>query len=127
MLPEIPPPNSNRIPDGTLSAFATQTIEQARSAVDTYFDYLKRTVSAAPSGGTAYGEKLKSCAEANLATTHEFVKRLSQAQDFSEMVRIQTEFMQSLVNTFGEQTKLLAEAYTKTAADVAKKPFTGTL
>jgi hypothetical protein len=99
-------------------------MEQARNAVDTYFDYLKKAVSAAPSGGTEYGEKLKRCAEANLATTHEFVRRLSQAQDF-EMVRIQAEFMQSLVNAVGEQTKTLAEAYTKTAADVAKKPFTG--
>ena len=115
----------DRKPAEDLSAFATQTMEQARNAVDTYFDYLKRAVSSAPSGGTEYGEKLKSCAEANLATTHEFVTRLSQAQDFSEMVRIQAEFMQSLVNAVGEQTKTLAEAYTKTAADIAKKPFSG--
>ncbi len=115
----------DRKPADEPSAFATQTMEQARNAVDTYFDYLKKAVSLAPSGGTEYGEKLKSCAEENLATTHEFVRRLSQAQDFSEMVRIQAEFMQSLANAVGEQTKTLAEAYTKTAADVAKKPFTG--
>jgi hypothetical protein len=115
----------DRKPTEQLSGLAELTKEQARNAVDTYFDYLKRTVSAAPSGGTEYGEKLKSCAEANLAKTHEFVKRLSQAQDFGEMVSIQTEFMQSLVNAFGEQTKTLAEAYTKTATDVAKKPFSG--
>ena len=115
----------DRKPADEPSAFAAQTMEQARNAVDTYFDYLKKAVSAAPTGGTEYGEKLKSCAEANLATTHEFVKRLSQAQDFSEMVRIQAEFMQSLVNAVGEQTKLLAEAYTKTAADVAKRPIPG--
>jgi hypothetical protein len=100
-------------PAEDLSAFAAQTMEQTRNAVDTYFDYLKRTVSAAPSGGTEYGEKLKSCAEANLATTHEFVRRLSQAQDFTEMVRIQAEFMQSLVNAFGEQRKPLPKLIPK--------------
>ena len=115
----------DRKPAEEMSGLTAQTMEQARNAVDTYFDYLKRTVSAAPSGGTEYGEKLKSCAEANLATTHEFVRDLSQAQDFSEMVRIQDEFMQSLVNAVGEQMKTLAEAYTKTAVDVAKKPFPG--
>jgi hypothetical protein len=115
----------DRNPVEEMSGFATQTMEQARNALDIYFDYLKRAVSSAPSGGTEYGEKLKSCAEANLTTTHEFVKRLSQAQDFSEMVRIQAEFMQSLVNSVGEQAKTLAEAYTKTAADVASKPFAG--
>jgi hypothetical protein len=50
---------------------------------------------------------------------------LSQVQDFSEMVRIQTEFMQSFVNAMGEQTKELTETYAKTAADIAKKPFAG--
>jgi hypothetical protein len=41
------------------------------------------------------------------------------------MVRIQTEFTQSLTSAFGEQTKSLTEAYTKTAADTLKKPISG--
>jgi hypothetical protein len=108
-----------------LSGLAEKTMEQARTAVDTYFDYLKKAISSTPSGGTEFGEKLKSYAEANLSTTHEFVRRLSQVQDFSEMVRIQTEFMQSFVNAMGEQTKELTETYAKTAAAIAKKPFAG--
>ncbi len=39
------------------------------------------------------------------------------------MVRVQAEFMQSLVNAMGEQTKELTEAYTKAVADIARKPF----
>ncbi len=113
----------DRKPTEELSALANQGMEQARSAIDTYFDYLKKIVSSTPSGGTEFGEKLKSYAEANLATTHEFVRQLSHVKDFSEMVRIQTEFMQSVVNAMGEQTKDLTEAYTKAAADIAKKPF----
>ncbi len=114
-----------RKPAEELSGFAEQTMEQARTAVDTYFDYLRKAVSSTPSGGTEFGEKLKTYAEANLATTHEFVKQLSEVKDFQGMLRIQTEFMQSLVNAMGEQTKDLTEAYAKTAADVAKKPFPG--
>jgi hypothetical protein len=91
----------------------------------TPFDYLKKAISSTPSGGTEFGEKLKSYAEANLTATHEFVRQLSQVKDFNEMVRIQTEFMQSLVNAMGEQTKELTETYAKTAADIAKKPFSG--
>ena len=108
-----------------LSGIAKQSIEQARGAVDIYFDTLKRAVSSYPTGGTEFGEKLKSHAERNVSTTHEFVKQLSHAKDFQEMVRIQAEFMQSLVNAFGEQTNSLAEAYTKTAADTLKKPISG--
>ena len=99
--------------------------EQARGAVDVYFDYLKEAISSIPSAGTELGEKLMSYAEKNVTTTHEFVKQLSQAKDFQEMVLIQTEFMQSLVNAFGEQTRSLGEAYTKGASDAVKKPLAG--
>ena len=112
-------------PAEELSGIVKQSIEQARGAVDIYFDTFKKTVSCYPTGGTEFGERLKSYAERNVSTTHEFVKQLSHARDFQEMVRIQTEFMQSLVNAFGEQTKSLAEAYTQTTADTVKRPFTG--
>ena len=46
-----------------LSGPAEQTMEQVRTATDIYFDYLKKAVSSTPSGGTEFGEKLKSCAE----------------------------------------------------------------
>jgi hypothetical protein len=115
----------DRKPAEELSGLAEQTMEQARGAVDVYFDYLKKAISSTPSGGTELGEKLKSYAEKNVTTTHEFVKQLSQAKDFQEMVRIQTEFMQSLVNAFGEQTRSLGEAYTKAASDAVKKPLAG--
>jgi hypothetical protein len=108
-----------------LSGIAEQTMEQARGSVDVYFDILKRMVSSYPTGGTELGEKLKSYAEKNVATTHNYVKQLSQAKDFQEMVRIQTEFMQSLANAFGEQTTSLAEEYAKAASGVVKKPLAG--
>ena len=99
--------------------------EQGRDAVDMYFDTLKRTISSYPTGGTEFGEKLKSYAETNISTTHEFVKRLSQTKDFQEAVRIQTEFMQSMIASFGEQTKSLTDAYTQAAAGIVKKPLAG--
>ena len=102
-----------------------QTMEQARTAVDIYFDSLKKAISSMPSGGTEFGEKLKSCAEENLTTAHDFVRQLSQVKDFNDVVRIQTEFMQSLVSAMGDQTKELADACTKTAAGLTKNPFVG--
>jgi hypothetical protein len=41
------------------------------------------------------------------------------------MVRVQADFMQSIMNAAGEQTRSLAEAYTKTASDAAKKALSG--
>jgi hypothetical protein len=43
--------------------------------------------------------------------------KLSQARDFQEVYRIQTEFMQTQFNSFAEQARSLGEAYTKAATD----------
>ena len=36
-----------------------QALEQTHQAMDTYFDFLKKSMSAMPSGGTEIGEKWK--------------------------------------------------------------------
>jgi hypothetical protein len=114
-------------PFGDLNAAAKQSVaqtkEQALGALDTYFDFLKKTVASYPSGEIELGEKLKSHAERNIAAAHEFVKKLSQAKDFPEVLRIQTDFMQSQFNAFGEQAKSLGEAFSKAAAGGVKMPF----
>ena len=100
-----------------------QTMEHTRGVLGQYFKFLEQTLSSYPSGGTEFGEKLKSYAEKNIATAHEYVNKLSQAKDLQDIVRIQTEFMQMQFSAFGEQTKSLGEAFTKAATDAIKKPF----
>src|SRR3974390_3283095 len=68
-----------------------ETKGQALGAADTYFDFLNKTISSFPSGGTEFGEKLKSFAQKNVAATHQFIQQLSQAKDFQDVLRIQTE------------------------------------
>jgi hypothetical protein len=100
-----------------------ETKGQALGAADTYFDFLNKTISSFPSGGTEFGEKLKGFAEKNVAATHEFIKQLSHAKDFQDVLRIQSEFMQTQMQAFAEQATSLAEAFTKTAASEVKMPF----
>jgi hypothetical protein len=51
------------------------------------------------------------------------VQKLSQAKNFGEVVKIQTEFMQTQMNSFNEQAKILGEIYAKAAEDAMKSPF----
>jgi hypothetical protein len=104
-----------------LTAIGKQTMARAYSAMDYYFDHLKKTVASAPSGGTEFGEKVKACAEHNITATQEFVRELSYAKDIQDMLRIQTEFMRSQLEAFGEQAKDLSEAYIKAASGQARK------
>ena len=98
------------------SAIGKQTMARAYSAMDYYFDHLKKTIASAPSGGTEFGEKVKACAEQNISATQEFVRELSYAKDIQDMLRIQMEFMRSQMEAFGEQAKDLSEAYIKAAS-----------
>ena len=105
-----------------LNAIGKQTMAHAYSAMDYYFDHLKKTVASAPSGGTEFGEKVKACAEQNISATQEFVRDLSYANDIQDMLRIQMEFMRSQLEAFAEQAKDLGEAYIKAASGQTRKP-----
>jgi hypothetical protein len=96
---------------------AEQAMEQARRAADTYCDFVKQAISATPSGGNEFAERIKGYAEKNITMTQEYLRQLSQARDFQDI-----DFMQSLMKAFGEQS--LWEAY-KATADMAKKPMSG--
>ena len=117
-----------RKPMEDLNAQAKQAVEetkeQALGGADTYFDFLNKTISSfLLQGGTEFGEKLKSFAEKNVAATHQFIQQLSQAKDFQDVLRIQTEFMRTQMQAFAEQATSLAESFTKTAASEIKMPF----
>jgi len=68
---------------------------------------------------------MKSHTEHNISAAQEFVHKLSQAKDFQDIIRIQTEFMQMQFKAFGDQTRSLTEAFTKTATSGMKTPFKG--
>jgi hypothetical protein len=106
-----------------LSETAKQAMQQqTQQVVDTYFDFLMKTILSSPTGGTEVGEKVKIIAEQNINAAHEYVTKLSQAKDFQDIIRIQTEFMLAQMKAFGEHAKNLGEATAKAAAIAVKNP-----
>jgi hypothetical protein len=103
-------------PFEALSETAEKVVENARGAMDNYFSFLRNICS------PDLTEKMKTYTERNISASAECVGKLSQAKDFQEVFRIQSEFMQTQMNTFTEQARSLGEAYNK-AATVATKPF----
>ena len=104
-----------------LNGRAKLAVEQTKERV-LAGNFLRKTILFYPSGGTDVGEKLKSYAEKNVAATHQFVHKLSQAEDFAEIVRLQTEFTQAQMSAFVEQINGLGSAYTKALAAAVKPP-----
>ena len=103
-----------------MSYMAKEGMEQVREGMHTYFDFLKQTISAFPSGGTEFGEKLKNHAEQNVSAVQEYVTKLSKAKTVQDAIQTQTEFMQTQFNAFGEQAKELVETFSKATTDVTK-------
>ena len=100
-----------------------QTMNQTRGAMEQYFNFIQQAFSSSPLGGTELTEKMKSFTEENIAEAQKFVQKLSQAKDFQDALRIQTEYMQNQFQAFGEQTKSLTESFTKATTGVVKNPF----
>ena len=89
--------------------------------MDTYFDFLKKSISAFPSSGTEIGDRWKEQSLSNLTAFQELAKRLRAAGSLEEALRIQMAFMHSQLNWLGRQTTSIGAAYTTTPDNSDKK------
>ena len=109
----------DREPVEILTASAEQTAEQITKQTQDYFGWLQKTMSV-PWSHTNLNRILLNQATQSVTATFAFVQRLSQAKDFQDIVKIQTEFMATQMRSFNEQAKILGEIYSKAAADAMK-------
>ena len=100
-----------------------QIEERAKHAMEAYSGWLQKTMSTFPWSNTNLNRILLTNATQNITATLAFVQKLSQAKNFEEVVKLQTEFMRTQMNSFNEQSKVLSETYTKAAEDAMKNPF----
>jgi hypothetical protein len=107
----------------TAAQTAEQMTKQTQGAMENYFGWLQKTMSALPWSNTNLNRILLSNATQNVTATFAFVQKLSQAKNFEEVVKLQTEFMATQMNSFNEQAKVLGEIYTKAAGEAMKTPF----
>ncbi len=80
-------------------------MDQTRGALDNYFNFMQNAFSFYPMGGTELAGKMNGYTEQNISAARDFVHKLSQAKDFQDIIRIQTEFMQTQFSVLAEQTK----------------------
>jgi phasin len=105
-----------------MRSFAEQSVEQARKAFDGFMtaaqkaaSSLEGQASAAQEGAQDMRRKAMNFAEKNVATSFDFAQRLMRAKDVEEITRLQTEFLQSQMQTFAQQAQELGQRATRTA------------
>ena len=107
----------------TAAKTAEQMTKQTQGAMENDFSWLQKTTSTFPWSNTNLNRILLSNATQNVTAAFAFVQKLSQAKNFEEVVKIQTEFMETQMNSFNKQAKVLSEMYTKAAEDAMKNSF----
>jgi hypothetical protein len=78
-------------------------------------------MSASPWSNPELNKTLMSYTTANVAAAVGLIQELSQSKSLEDVVKIQTEFMSSQLNSFNEQTKTIVEICTKAAQDATKR------
>ena len=98
-----------------------QIEERTKHAMENYSQWLQNAMSASPWGNTELNKKLLNYATENVATAVGLVQKLSRARNLEDVLKIQTEFMSQQLNSFTEQTKVIAEICTKAAQDATER------
>jgi phasin len=110
-----------------MRAMAERSVEQAKLAFNNYIQAAQEAVStfeqwgkASQVGAQGISKKAISYAERNVLSAFEFAQKIVQVKDIQELVRMQTEFVQSQIQVLSEQVKDMGETATKTAMDSVK-------
>jgi hypothetical protein len=98
----------------SISDMMQQGFEQSRKAMENYMDLFQKNMKASAwFASSDLSKQMQGYMEKNLVAASDFTQKLSQAKDFSEFLRIQSEFVGSQWKAFAEQTKELGQTMTK--------------
>lgn len=87
--------------------------EEDRGKIDCYFDFLDKAIASIPTGGTQFGERLKGYSHRNVAIARDYMRKMSMAKDFREVLQIQADYAQAQFNAFSGQASDLSEVHTE--------------
>ena len=125
-------PQKFEIPN-QLRSVAERSVQQAKVAFQQLLQAAQEAVSLEERGETSQvdaldiSKKAMTFAERNVLSTFEFAQKIVQTKDIPQLVRMQTEFLQSQMQALGEQVKGLGETVSKAAMDSKKTSKTNGL
>lgn len=99
-----------------------QAIEKAQGAMEDYFEWLQKTTTAL--GNMHLYKMLADNTTQNMAAAFEFTQKLSQAKNFEDAIKLQSEFFEKQGSLLNEQVKAVSEICTKALSGAVKSsPF----
>jgi len=108
-------------------AFVEQSVSQARSAFDGIVQAANQAVAqwhgqaqAARAGASEIAHKSMAYAEQNMEATFDFAQKLMHAKDPTEVLRLQSEYLNHQMKTLSTQAQELGQSAAKIVMDAVK-------
>jgi len=100
---------------------AEKTIDQAERGFSAFIEAANKSVSMIPNPTTDMSLKALSLTEQNMKAAFDHAKKLLQANDLQEAMRLQAEFLTAQYEAATEQLKEMGNSVRSSGADVVKK------
>jgi phasin len=104
-----------------IKAVAEKTIDQAERGFSAFIEAANKSVSMIPNPTTDMSLRALSLTEQNMKAAFDHAKKLLQANDLQEAMRLQAEFMKAQYEAATEQLKVMGTSVRSAGADVVKK------
>src|SRR5215217_5614861 len=102
-----------------------QTTEQAKQGLDQFMGSAQQATDSLQRNTRNIGQKVLTFAERNISATLQFGQRVLQAKDISEVLKLQTEYVNAQFQAFTEQSKELAQVATEATSKVTSNASSG--
>jgi phasin len=100
---------------------AEKTIDQAERGFSAFIEAANKSVSMIPNPTTDMSLRALSLTEQNMKAAFDHAKKLLQANDLQEAMRLQAEFLKAQYEAATEQLKEMGTSVRSASADVVKK------
>ena len=104
-----------------LRELAEKSLEHAERAFEMFFDAAGKSMSSVPGPAADISKQALTLTEQNMKTAFEHARKLVQATELEEAMRIQSEFLRSQFTNAGEHMRDI----TSRMMNVGKKPTQG--
>jgi phasin len=101
--------------------FAVKSVDQAEKAISTFMESASKSFAMAPAPMSDVAKQALTITEANIKASFEHARKLMEAKDIGEVLRLQTEFVRSQFGTATEQFKQMTTG-AAAANDDREKP-----
>ncbi|MGC1558956.1 MAG: phasin family protein [Bradyrhizobium sp.] len=99
---------------------ALRSVEQAEKAVSSFMESAGKSVATVPGPMTELARQALAISEKNLKASFEHARKLMQANDLSEVMRLQSEFIRNQFGVVSEQFKQMAGGAAPASNEVEK-------